>query len=363
MLSKHFEAKLAKNTPKELRKKYTLEDAQADARLLLAQTEDRAYPLGRLEPLCEDDPELHATVRFHYERLRVLSLGAAYSAQILGNQAPTGSDTAATITHADAVSTIGGGTRALSDSLPLNITLPAPQRSPAALTANSLKQLSKDVERDRLIINGQYVVGAEMGLAGIQQVLLAAIEQTILSHDVETRSASQAALHELVLQTLAKASRTNSGGSSFLALQPLLAPGEQAMPLSELATPLCVRVSVHALPPGESISAAPSVAGAAIWCTAAPPSTSMALLCEVDCATYYRIQDSGTGMGMGMDDPSDAPLEGAAAPDFTIQMKYRDSVYLHVNYDGAERGAAPQLGARVREGLPRLAIQRYELRQ
>jgi len=360
MLSKHFESKIGK---------YTLEDARADARLLLTQTEDRAYPLGRLGPLCDsDNSALHATVRSHYEHLRILTLGAAYGAQVLGAQALAAEATITMATaHADAVDTIGGGARALRDSLPLTITLPSLQRNSAAVNAISMKQLTKDLERDRLIVNGQYVVGAEKGLAGIQDILLAAIEQAILSFDGETRGVGKAALNALVLQTLAKASRTNSGGSSFLALQPLLAPGEQAMPLSDLATPLGVRVSVAALPltPQEVVApvadaAANGVGGNVLWRTIAPPKTSLALLCEIDCATYYRIQDTGTGMlGMMEDVDDDGSVHAPLAAGYNIEMKYQDSVYLHVNCNSAEPGGAPELGSRVLAGVPLLSILRY----
>jgi hypothetical protein len=194
MLSARFESKLGLKTqkgPPRRMQQYTLEDARADARLLLAQTEDRAYPLGRLEPLLHDpDSSLHEAVQTHYEHLKVLSLGAAYSLQAL-RTAAAGTDMAsstpsiatATMQHADAVGSIGGGARALCDALPLSISLsvaasPQPQRSSgsgtvgnAPLSAASLKQLAKDLARDRLIINGCYVVGAEAGVEGVQALV------------------------------------------------------------------------------------------------------------------------------------------------------------------------------------------------
>lgn len=191
MLSAGFESKLGLKTPKA-RRKYTLADAQADAALLLANTEDRAYPLGRLEPLLHDpDSSLHEAVQAHYDHLKVLSLGCAYSAQILGiapaPAAGTDMDSssafslATAVTHADAVGSIGGGASALCDVLPLNISLPAAASSSgsavgnAPLSAATLKQLSKDLARDRLIINGRYVVGAEAGMQGAQAVVRACV--------------------------------------------------------------------------------------------------------------------------------------------------------------------------------------------
>jgi len=192
MLSAGFESKLGLKTPKA-RRKYTLADAQADAALLLANTEDRAYPLGRLEPLLHDpDSSLHESVQAHYDHLKVLSLGCAYSAQILGTAPAPAAGTdmdsssafslATAATHADAVGSIGGGASALCDVLPLNISLPAAYSSSigsgsavgnAPLSAATLKQLSKDLARDRLIINGRYVVGAEAGMQGIQAMVRA----------------------------------------------------------------------------------------------------------------------------------------------------------------------------------------------
>ena len=190
MLSARFESKLGFKIPKSPppRMQYTLTDAQADARLLLAQTEDRAYTLGRLEPLLHDqDSSLHEAVRAHYEHLEMLSLGSSYSVQILGPfaAADTGmassSSIATTTTHADAVRLIGGGVGAWRGALPLNITLPAAapshtqhssdSSSSAPLSVAALKQLTKDLERDRLIINGRFVVGAEAGMRGIHAMV------------------------------------------------------------------------------------------------------------------------------------------------------------------------------------------------
>jgi hypothetical protein len=81
----------------------------------------------------------------------------------------------------------------------------------------SMKQLTRDLERDRLVLNGRRLVGASEGIAG----LIAAVGDTIdltLAH-CSLPQLSPTMRESVAVGVLRMACRTNSGGLSFHALR------------------------------------------------------------------------------------------------------------------------------------------------
>jgi len=75
---------------------------------------------------------------------------------------------------------------------------------------STLKQLRKDLERDRLLVNSIRVVGATLGLAGIMQ-LVGEVCNKILQECGLPRLSDEMRDH-MVLAVLGKAARSHSGG-------------------------------------------------------------------------------------------------------------------------------------------------------
>ena len=111
-------------------------------------------------------------------------------------------------------------------------------------------QCRKDVERDRLIINGIFCNGAEIGYDCLHEHITSLLKNKIAQHLLncplnQTQSSALRALSSLVLR---KASRTLSGGASFAALAPHLGEGQQPIPISMLASPINIRIRQDATP-------------------------------------------------------------------------------------------------------------------
>lgn len=111
----------------------------------------------------------------------------------------------------------------------------------------SMKQLKKDIERDRLLVNGIRIVGAELGLDTVLQKICDVCDQIhtecgipILGNEVKEFA---------VLSLLSKASRSHSGGIAFQAVQSLIDPTvAMLMPQSAVTPPLKINIHLGAFP-------------------------------------------------------------------------------------------------------------------
>ena len=331
MLSAHFERKLTKSVP---RLPYTLEDAKEDAILIMEHTEDKYHQNGSSIALGSNDLRLRSALREYHESLHDINLGFEFSADTRSQVIPYHG-----MIEKDA-------NLSLLNTLPREIKLLSLHRN--AEGDDVFRQTSKDLERDRLLINGQYIVGAEKGIPSIQGILRASIERTLLAHDSSIRDVSMETLLALTNMALAKASRTNSAGSAYLALQPLLAIDEHAIPLSELAPPICIRTTVGVLPTGNSASV-----------------PKLALICEIDCTTIYHIRNSGI-----LDSENHLKSENnvdmvantvTQSAGYCVRLQYQDFCYVELNYsyDTSQHATVLCFSQNVLEGTPRLRIEQY----
>lgn len=126
------------------------------------------------------------------------------------------------------------------DSLPL--TVPSTEEQEQASSKDgSLKQLQRDIERDCLFINGVQIIGS----IGLDEVIAE------MGRTIDTAFATchlpplpEEVRNEFSLSSLRKAARTNSGGQSFQALQSIIPSSHQLVPLSSLASPLRILISL-----------------------------------------------------------------------------------------------------------------------
>ena len=126
----------------------------------------------------------------------------------------------------------------------LPISIPSTELNEVVSDRDStIKQLQKDVERDVLILNGIKLLG-NIGLQEIVEDFCATIDEALASCSLNRFCLSEELKREFALTCLRKASRTNSGGQSFQALQSLVNLSDiTIIPHSSLASPLRIRIS------------------------------------------------------------------------------------------------------------------------
>lgn len=110
-----------------------------------------------------------------------------------------------------------------------------------------LRQLKKDVERDRFLLNSRRVIGAAVGLTGVLEEMSTTFDSLLRekalpllpSHIVE----------ELSFEILFKSSRTHSGALAFYALQNLIDCNSlMLLPQSSITPPIKIKVSLDSIP-------------------------------------------------------------------------------------------------------------------
>lgn len=83
-----------------------------------------------------------------------------------------------------------------------------------------IKQLKKDLERDKIIINGNRLIGAAVELDGIIQVIEEILDRNLINCQLPLLPFD--VKNEIILHTLRLSTRTYSGGIAFQALRHLL---------------------------------------------------------------------------------------------------------------------------------------------
>ena len=104
--------------------------------------------------------------------------------------------------------------------LPLTLPLSSLSNASTPFSNISLKQLRKDFERDKVIINGNRIVGAASTFEGVLCEIEEILDRNALNCMMPLLPSS--VKRNVALQTLALASRTNSSGMAFEALRDLV---------------------------------------------------------------------------------------------------------------------------------------------
>lgn len=118
---------------------------------------------------------------------------------------------------------------------------------------SSMKQMKKDIERDRLLVNGIRIVGAELGLDIVLQRICDVCDRVHTECGVPTLG--NEVKEFAVLSLLSKASRSHSGGVAFQAVQALIDPSiAMIIPQSAVTPPLKVNIHLGAFPSSSSSS-------------------------------------------------------------------------------------------------------------
>jgi hypothetical protein len=105
--------------------------------------------------------------------------------------------------------------------LPLALPLSSLTKANNSLLSNiSLKQLKKDFERDKVVINGNRLIGAASTFEGVLSEIEDILDRNLLNCMMPLLPSS--IKRNLAIQTLTIASRTNSSGIAFEALRSLI---------------------------------------------------------------------------------------------------------------------------------------------
>mmetsp|Transcript_10959 Transcript_10959/g.10595 ORF Transcript_10959/g.10595 Transcript_10959/m.10595 type:complete len:360 (+) Transcript_10959:61-1140(+) len=182
--------------------------------------------------------------------------------------------------------------RDIFDLLPLSLQVSEinkmPESSIFMVSSSSkdagLKQLRRDVERDKFVINDVQLNGSEKHLEGICDNLVQCCNSALLkccllpiSKEVE---------NHIAYEVLQKACRTNSGGIAYQCLQYLIDSSSVVIvPVSTLAQPLSINVSIgsykdstnHCEHPYPEL---PGYGEDDRW----------GLICRVECSTFFKLE-------------------------------------------------------------------------
>ena len=379
-MNAHFERKLKLFS-------YSKDDALEDATLIMGQTKDPGSRYGCLDLIHTDKCEnLKAALHDHYTRVNLIDLGVSMTEQVLGNihvEDQSNGDVVSSNMNTKTAGTKLCLPSKVGDYLLATLSLrcisctPGTQPSANVVNAANLLQAKKDVERDRLLIDGRYVVGAESGMIKIQELLLSVCEQKLSAFDSNLLNGNCSAdsssgsnpviattLPVLIQRALIKASRTNSAGSAFIELKERLSEKEMPIPLNDLAPPLCMRVFVGARPLGAEAlrsttsslitSAGGSGKGGSSIMMPTVTETDLALVCEVECTTFYRIIQN-TGIDMDEDgDGYEEPGRSGSNPSYVVRLVFTDSVFMPLRMHRDRQ--VFQLYTHVLDGAPSVSI-------
>lgn len=134
---------------------------------------------------------------------------------------------------------------------------------------SSLKQLKRDLERDKVSINGHRISGSEVGMDGIVKIMETKIMDILRVGQLPP--IEKAVLKSLVMEILRKGSRTNSGYLCYENIQQMIDETKAMLvPLSTLAKPIAITLSIGCL----------------------SETSHWGLLCSTSCLTFFHIISS-----------------------------------------------------------------------
>ncbi|RYY74390.1 hypothetical protein EON63_19690 [archaeon] len=143
------------------------------------------------------------------------------------------------------------------------------------------KQLKKDIERDKLMVNGQLFLGAEMGINKVHTLLVDVMAAAL--GDCQLPRQSSQMLEKLATIVLYRTSRTISGGMAVTALQSFVDMCEYLIVPDPQATPP-LSISIHIGKPGHMLP----------W----------GIVCDISCEYVYALKSIEDCMGDSAESPN-----------------------------------------------------------
>eukprot|EP01035_Chromulina_nebulosa_P025709 gene25709-33571_t len=174
------------------------------------------------------------------------------------------------------------------------------------------KQLKKDVERDRILLNGVRISGSEAGIDAIYSRIGQICDTVLQECSLPTLGESLKA--DFTRIVLSKSSRTHSGGITFQAVQAIIDPlKSMLLPQSNITPPIRIKVFVGNFPEnGKSFS---SEVQKSKW----------GLICSIVCESYFEVQEHLTLQSLDVDESESTPPQKNI-----IKSVYEDYVMVEV---------------------------------
>ena len=180
---------------------------------------------------------------------------------------------------------------------------------PASSERISIKQLRKDVERDRFTLNGAPLIGSELKLEGVISAIELCCRRAL--QQCFMRPMNKSVGHDLAIEILSKASRTNSGGIAYQCLHYLIKPSSIVItPLSTLAKPLNISITVG------SFSESPTRSNAS--------HDNWGLISHVDCSTFFSIKANDMTRNTSLTEITEDTSENQI--DTKVQIIFEDAI-------------------------------------
>lgn len=192
------------------------------------------------------------------------------------------------------------------------------------LKDSSLKQLKKDIERDKLIVNGRNITGSDAKLEGCFAAIGDSIDQVLRECNLPPLAPEGKEL--LIFCLLRNISRTHSGGVTFQALQSMIdIDSTLIIPVSSMALPLRIFLSVGSFPnkAGLKVSTGSATVSATVSGVETPQMMPQewGLKCFVQATTAFHLKAISAEM----------ECEDASQVDIAVRAVYDDNYYIAIN--------------------------------
>lgn len=198
-----------------------------------------------------------------------------------------------------------------------------------------MKQLKKDIERDRLIVNGKTINGSISKLEGCFSSIGDAMDNVLIECNLPLLSREGKEL--LTFCALRNIARTHSGGVTFQALQATLDINSTIIvPLSASALPLRILVAVGSFPKKsirplgiqtETDSEDDEEAGEVEEKDKVGPLQDWGLKCFIQATTVFNLKAVANASDENID---------ASQTDLKVRAVYDDAYYISINPKASE---------------------------
>ncbi len=210
-------------------------------------------------------------------------------------------------------------------SLPLPVTIPVKellQTENISIDSieqrqQKLKQLNKDVVRDRLLINNHRITGAIDGLQGVKSLIEQEINSMLL--DLHFPILPKEISSMLTEATLLKASRTNSGANVIQSLMTLIDPQYIVLiPQSSIVPPIQILIQLGSCPSNTQ---------------------DWGIVCRIKCDFMYLLSGDEQLDNSNSSSESANSTESASSSEYlfskefvnkTVKVSYEDAVFMKV---------------------------------
>jgi hypothetical protein len=187
-----------------------------------------------------------------------------------------------------------------------------------------IKQIRKDVERDRLLLNGQLLFGSSSTLDGITHSIHSVFDK--LMKETGLPLLSQNVKERLTYSVLYKACRTNSAGSVLTVLQSLIDLQHLLLiPQANLTPPMKVCLKLGAFSKSELNDVNEQIQG-----------TSWGVVCQIQCESSYLVRAIQDFEELEKQTSLSSSIKGHELSGKLLSATFEDYVYFETKTYGNE---------------------------